>query len=169
VYGCEDTVCICQSNALDIVLITMLSVNPDQDLSPKHMSFAALVADGCSYSEAYLQVYKCRPEVARAGGSQLAAKPAVRQTIDVLAKGHMAKTVMDKIEALEVLTGITRNDGEGANARIAAIRTAAELQSWNAPQQIQVMHLHELLSTSDETSDETNVRSSWAEEDAIEA
>lgn len=81
----------------------------------------------------------------------------------------MAKTVMDKIEALEVLTGITRNDGEGANARIAAIRTAAELQSWNAPQQIQVMHLHELLSTSDDTSDETNVRASWADDEAIDA
>jgi hypothetical protein len=31
------------------------------------------------------------------------------------------------------------------------------------------MHLHELLSTSDDTNDDTSVRSSWADEDAIDA
>lgn len=78
----------------------------------------------------------------------------------------MAQTVMDKIEALEHLTGITRNGNEGASARISAIRTAAELQDWMSPTKVQVLHLHELLGSSDEGA-QSPIRTTW-QDDAID-
>ena len=147
----------------------MADCQPTKPLKKEWLAFAQLVSDGVSKGKAYQQVYKCRPEVARQLGSELAKKPAVSVAISTLTDGVMVAAIMDKYEALQHLTGMARNDGEAASSRISAIKTTAELQDWLSPQKVQVLHLHELLSTSDDTSDDASVRSSWSDEDAIDA
>ena len=98
----------------------------------------------------------------------LMQKPAIIQTNNNLREAVDAERMLTKAKALAILGDIAQGN-DAAVARISAIKTTAELQDWLSPQKIQVMHLHELLSTSEETSGESSVRSSWADEDAIDA
>ena len=143
----------------------MADCQPSKPLKTEHLAFAKLVSDGMPLGQAYQQVYKCRREVARQLGSELARKPRVRETISTLTEGVMAAAIMDKYEALQHLTGMARNDGEAASARISAIKTTSELQDWLAPQKVQVLHLYELLSSDDGT--QSTIRKTWSD-DAID-
>jgi hypothetical protein len=138
-------------------------------LSDKQLAYCKRVAaGGITYTDAYMEIWGANRASSCSAASALMQKPAIQHTINALREAVDAERMLTKAKALAILGDIAQGN-EAAVARISAIKTTAELQDWLSPQKIQVMHLHELLSTSEETSGESSVRASWADEDAIDA
>ena len=141
----------------------------EQTLSANQLAFCKRVAQGgITYTDAYQEIWGANRATSGTCSSALMQKPAIIQTINNLREAVEVESILTKAKALAILGSIAQGN-EAAMARISAIKTTAELQDWLSPQKVQVLHLHELLSTSDDTNDDTGVRPSWADEDAIDA
>jgi hypothetical protein len=116
-------------------------------LSDKQLAYCKRVAaGGITYTDAYMEIWGANRASSCSAASALMQKPAIQHTINALREAVDAERMFTKAKALAILGDIAQGN-EAAVARISAIKTTAELQDWLSPTKVQVMHLHELLST----------------------
>ena len=135
----------------------------EKSLPPKHLAFVKRVAkDGLSLTQAYMRTYGCTYASAKSAAYTLARRPEVKAVLDSYSMANVAKQeiednaeILDKAEALKILTTIARSS-ESESMQISAIKTTAELSpGWTAPLQVATLDLNALVASLPDDAPET--------------
>lgn len=106
------------------------------NLTPKQTTYADAILDGKTGSDAYRCAYNTK------GGNRVVARkaadlkkhPAVQGYIRKVRAESQARKILERQQALGVLSDIVMNEALAAKDRIKAIETLSKLQGWNVLQ-----------------------------------
>jgi hypothetical protein len=119
-------------------------------LTAKQQAFAHFIADGLEQATAYRKAYDCpnsSPSTVKVEASRTAALPHVAEFIRTLKGQHDQKKFLTRERKREILQEIAESKGESIrpNERVKAIEVDNIMTGDNAPQQVEVFGLTELL------------------------
>jgi molecular chaperone DnaK (HSP70) len=118
-----------------------------RDLTPKQLQFAHYVAEGLTASEAYRRVYSGRgnANTTKKEASEVRTNKAVAEYITQLRKELKEASQMTREDVLATLDRLIKDPDVTPTARVAAIKARNEMTGDNAPQEVNVFGLADLL------------------------
>jgi len=128
-------------------MIRMTNPRISGELLPNWEKFAENIADGMLHGEAYRQAYdsKAKNRVCAVKACLLLKRPAVQAHIKKLKSELADKRALDRLEKRLLLAKAARQKNLDWGKRIKAIEVDNVMTGDNAPQEVQVFGLAELL------------------------
>jgi hypothetical protein len=124
-------------------------MNPDlaASLTPKQRAFSNEIANGCTSSESYRRAYNttAKDKSLAARASHLKAVPKVAAYIASLIARSEKKKALARDRKRELLNEAAEDAGSDWGKRIKAIEVDNQMTGDNAPQQVNVFGLGDLL------------------------
>lgn len=117
-------------------------------LTPKQIKFAHYVAEGLTGSEAYRRVYATGVSGRKThweNASRVKNNPAVKAYIASIIAEQRAQTTLTRQDVLARLDAIIKDPDIKPTARVQAIKTRNEMTGDNAPQEVNIFGLSDLL------------------------
>lgn len=110
--------------------------HPAKNLTQKQERFVGLVADGCSYTEAYRQAYNVenmQPDTIHRKACGLMQNGKVRARFTELQADTQRLALWRREQSIKTLAAIARDDGANSSARVQAVRELNAMHGYNEP------------------------------------